>query len=491
MSVSDLMEGLAPSPLASALDEYLGYLAIERGSSPNTVQSYGRDLVRYLRYLEDAGIAEPSDVTRQDIEAHLEALVEVGLAPASVERAVSAIKGFHRFMVTEQICAEHPTADLPLPRKAKHLPDVISHEQAAALRTASEDFGVKRAILGISITELHRSSGANPASPYIRERAQAVGWAETAATIAGQLFDPATLKSSESLNCLFPWVGNHVDPNAGSILGNLRMRLTGMPATEAALVQDPAWPYVGQGYGAHSTTYDPNTGLGFYFTKEFIDGDDGALATDRVRTLHAICDFCAERGIELVTVGVPMPASNIEYYGERYFEQHELVTAALAEKGVPYYDFNLATPELFVAEPEYFADYAHLNVTGATAFGSALGAFLADPATRADEGLFYDADGYWASLEGISALLVETETVEGGTQVACTGLTAPKDTDRVEYRMLIAGADGSWEVARDWATDGNFLYERSERGTFDIRVEARMVGSNGDFERYRELTLYH
>ena len=133
MSVSDLMEGLAPSPLVSALDEYLGYLAIERGSSPNTVQSYGRDLVRYLRYLEDAGIAEPSDVTRQDIEAHLEALVEVGLAPASVERAVSAIKGFHRFMVTEQICAEHPTADLPLPRKAKHLPDVISHEQAAAL----------------------------------------------------------------------------------------------------------------------------------------------------------------------------------------------------------------------------------------------------------------------------------------------------------------------------------------------------------------------
>lgn len=133
MSVSDLMEGLAPSPLTAALDEYLGYLAIERGSSPNTVQSYGRDLVRYLRYLEDAGIAEPSEVTRQDIEAHLGALVEVGLAPASVERAVSAIKGFHRFMVTEQICAEHPTADLPLPRKAKHLPDVISHEQAAAL----------------------------------------------------------------------------------------------------------------------------------------------------------------------------------------------------------------------------------------------------------------------------------------------------------------------------------------------------------------------
>lgn len=133
MAVADLLEGLGPSGLVRALDEYLGYLAIERGSSPNTVQAYGRDLVRYLRFLEERGIREPEDVTRGDIEDHLEALVEVGLAPASVERAVSAIKGLHRFMVTEQICEEHPTADLPLPRKARRLPDVISHEQAAAL----------------------------------------------------------------------------------------------------------------------------------------------------------------------------------------------------------------------------------------------------------------------------------------------------------------------------------------------------------------------
>ena len=369
-------------------------------------------------------------------------------------------------------------------------PNQTIEESFAALRTAYEDFGVKRAILGISITELHRSSGANPASPYIRERSQAVGWAETAATIAGQLFQPATLKSSESLNCLFPWVGNHVDPNAGSILGNLRMRLTGMPLADAALVQDPSWPYVGQGYGAHSTTYDPDTGLGFYFTKEFIDNDDGALAADRVHTLDAICDYCNERGIELVAVGVPMPANNIEYYGDRYFEQHALVTEALAAKGVPYYDFNLAKPELFAVQPDYFADYAHLNVTGATAFGTMLGGFLSDSAAQADDALFYDADGYWASLDGISALLVETETVKGGVQATCTGLTGPAQADDVEYRMMLRGENGSWDVVRDWSREGSYLYERTERGTFDIRVEARLAGSSAEPERYRELTLY-
>ena len=115
------------------MDEYLGYLAIERGSSTNTVESYGRDLRRYLSFLAGEGITRPEDVTRQVVEAHIRALDDVGLAPASIERAISAIKGFHRFMVAEQICENHPTADLLLPKKPDRLPDVISREQAFAL----------------------------------------------------------------------------------------------------------------------------------------------------------------------------------------------------------------------------------------------------------------------------------------------------------------------------------------------------------------------
>ncbi len=119
--------------LARAKREYLDYLAIERGSSANTVEAYGRDLERYLAFLADRGVSDPEAVTRALIEEHIAALVDVGLAPTSVERAVSAIKGFHRFMVAEQICTAHPTADLPLPSKPKHLPDVLSIEQARAL----------------------------------------------------------------------------------------------------------------------------------------------------------------------------------------------------------------------------------------------------------------------------------------------------------------------------------------------------------------------
>ena len=119
--------------LAHACAEYLDYLSVERGSSPNTVEAYGRDLGRYLAYLAQDGVTRPDEVTRGEIRGHIETLEDVGLSPASVERAVSAIKGFHRFMVAEQITDVHPTAELPLPAKPSRLPDVISREQAAAL----------------------------------------------------------------------------------------------------------------------------------------------------------------------------------------------------------------------------------------------------------------------------------------------------------------------------------------------------------------------
>lgn len=119
--------------LERALEDYLGYLAIERGSSPNTIESYGRDLRRYLSDLAETGIRDADDVTRDAVEAHVRALDDLGLAAASVERAVSAIKGFHRFMVSEQITENHPTSTFALPKKPERLPDVISREQAFAL----------------------------------------------------------------------------------------------------------------------------------------------------------------------------------------------------------------------------------------------------------------------------------------------------------------------------------------------------------------------
>ncbi len=119
--------------LTEAREEYLNYLAVERGSSKNTVEAYGRDLLRYVDYLESLGVTDPDDVTRTLVEDYLGVLTDVGLAPTSVERSLSAIKGFHRFMAQELIAEECPTAAIPLPKRPAKLPDVISQEAAARL----------------------------------------------------------------------------------------------------------------------------------------------------------------------------------------------------------------------------------------------------------------------------------------------------------------------------------------------------------------------
>lgn len=119
--------------LERAREEYLSYLAVERGCSDNTVAAYGRDLARYVAWLAERGVSAPDEVSLELVEAHVAALTESGLAASSVERAASAVKGFHRFMLTDEIARTLPTADLPLPAKPQRLPDVISQEDAARL----------------------------------------------------------------------------------------------------------------------------------------------------------------------------------------------------------------------------------------------------------------------------------------------------------------------------------------------------------------------
>lgn len=113
--------------------EYLGHLSVERNLSPNTVAAYRRDLEAYRAFLAERGVTGPDGVTRRDVEDFVAHRREAGAADASVNRALSAVKGLHRFLVREGISATYPTSAIRTPKAAKRLPDVISIDQACAL----------------------------------------------------------------------------------------------------------------------------------------------------------------------------------------------------------------------------------------------------------------------------------------------------------------------------------------------------------------------
>ena len=115
--------------LDSEIQEYLAYLSIERGSSPLTVSAYEHDLKTYAAFLDEQNVGSLERIDRDAVLAFETDLFAQGLAPATIERRVSAIKGFHRFLVRESIYAKNPTDSLHLPKVPDTLPDVLSVDQ--------------------------------------------------------------------------------------------------------------------------------------------------------------------------------------------------------------------------------------------------------------------------------------------------------------------------------------------------------------------------
>lgn len=115
------------------VEDFLGYMAVERGASGNTVSAYRRDLTTYADFLLERGVAAPDAIVRDDVTAFVASLQASGLAPSSVERKVAAVKSFHKFLVRDGITANHPTASMPLPKKPVRLPDVVTIDEIEKL----------------------------------------------------------------------------------------------------------------------------------------------------------------------------------------------------------------------------------------------------------------------------------------------------------------------------------------------------------------------
>lgn len=117
----------------SFLDMFLAWLAVERGLSKNSIDAYSRDICSYLDYLENIGINDLQGVKPTDVAACIAALKAAGQAPRSRARALSAIRMFHRFLLTERYLEHNPTSVIESPRLPAKLPAPLSRDQVEAL----------------------------------------------------------------------------------------------------------------------------------------------------------------------------------------------------------------------------------------------------------------------------------------------------------------------------------------------------------------------
>ena len=119
--------------LAEAREEFISHLVVERGSSQDTVEAYGRDLARYTRYLGEAGIRDASEVTTQDVEGFVALMSSMDYATTSTVRALMAVRSMHKFLMREGLVPHNPAKDVIAPKLEHRLPDVLSIAQTQAL----------------------------------------------------------------------------------------------------------------------------------------------------------------------------------------------------------------------------------------------------------------------------------------------------------------------------------------------------------------------
>ncbi len=112
---------------------YLNHLRLERGLSPHTLASYGRDLNRFSAWLAAQSSAHPATATPDDLSRYVRSLHGTGISPRSSARHLSTLRGFYRYLVAEGMCRTNPTELIDGPKKSQSLPDVLSIPEVDAL----------------------------------------------------------------------------------------------------------------------------------------------------------------------------------------------------------------------------------------------------------------------------------------------------------------------------------------------------------------------
>ena len=123
---------------ARLIDQFLEMMSAERGASRNTLEAYGRDLADYTRFLANSG-ASAASAQVNDVRAFLAALAKQQLAKTSAARKLSAVKQFHRFLLSEGLAKDNPVSVVEAPKLGRPLPKIMSVEEVDRLiRTAKE-----------------------------------------------------------------------------------------------------------------------------------------------------------------------------------------------------------------------------------------------------------------------------------------------------------------------------------------------------------------
>ena len=121
--------------------EYLSYLESVRGCSARTIEAYGNDLFRYANYCANNDIV-PENALSYEVQKFIADLSAERMAAASVNRHLSTIRGFYRWMIRFGKREDNPCSALKNVKMPVNLPSVLWEDEMAGFAALPETAGI-------------------------------------------------------------------------------------------------------------------------------------------------------------------------------------------------------------------------------------------------------------------------------------------------------------------------------------------------------------
>ncbi|MEO6902054.1 MAG: tyrosine-type recombinase/integrase [Bacteroidia bacterium] len=114
----------------SNFDSFIQYLQYEKRFSKHTITAYSQDINSFFTYLTTTyQISQLSEITHSIIRSWIVYLMEQQITPRSINRKISTLKSFYKYMLRQNIVAENPMLKVQGPKTSKKLPVFIEKDK--------------------------------------------------------------------------------------------------------------------------------------------------------------------------------------------------------------------------------------------------------------------------------------------------------------------------------------------------------------------------
>ena len=140
------------------IENFLHMMSAERGAAVNTLESYGRDLDDFSKFLSSRR-RSPEDANASHIRAYLKGLSGAGMASSTMARRLSAIRRFFGFLYAERVRADDPTLSIDSPRQGRTLPKYLSEDEVDQLLEAAMSRPAADGVRLVALLEILYATG--------------------------------------------------------------------------------------------------------------------------------------------------------------------------------------------------------------------------------------------------------------------------------------------------------------------------------------------